>query len=541
MLRLRIHDAKRGNIAVTDDLTDDSIPAAAMRAAERFGSKRAFVDGAVVESFEDIRDGMLDVAASLIVQGVEPGDRVALWAPNSVSWVWSALGILAAGAWLVPINTRFKPAEVVHILDNVDASRLFVADGFLGGHQVEGVRQAAPGLRSLAEPIFMPGPGERSRPEWDEFVGLGDDRAKTVALARIQSLGPDDVSDVIFTSGTTGLPKGVMLRHGASLRAYRAFNEGFAVEEDDRVLIALPFFHCFGYKAGWMNDLIVGATTFPVAVFDGLKVMEMIDHHRITHMPGSPTMFWPLLDDPRRSEYDLSSLRSVVVGAASVPLELVRRLKDEIGVEQALNGYGLTENHAIIATSRRGDSPERVTSRVGRVIEGIEVKVVDTDGNDLGRNVEGELWVRGYTTMTGYYGDPEATASVFTDEWLHTGDVGVLFDDDYISVTDRKKDIYITGGFNVAPAEVEASLLEFGPIGQVAVVGIPHPTFGEVGAAFVVPIPGQSVTPEAVIGYAKEHLANYKVPRLVEIVDSLPLNATGKVLKGDLRDRLAGR
>jgi HIP---CoA ligase len=511
-----------------------------MASAQRFGAKVAIRDGDVTLTFNEVRDNMLEVAAALVAGGLEPGDRVALWAPNSAVWVTSALGILAAGAWLVPVNTRFRAAEVAHILKTVEARRLFVADGFLGGRQIESLRNETTDPASFAEPVLLPGPRQSSRPEWARFLSRASGPARAEALERMRRLGPDDVSDVMFTSGTTGTPKGVMLRHGATLRAYRGFNESFGVMEDDRVLLVLPFFHCFGYKAGWLVNLMAGATTFPLAVFDGWTVMEMIDQHRITHMPGSPTMFWPLLDDPRRREFDLSSLRSVIIGGAFVPVELVRRLKEELGVESVLNGYGLTENHAVISVSKPYDSPDLVASTVGKVLDGLEVKVVDDEGQDVGPDAQGELMVRGYAVMSGYYGDPEATASVFADGWLHTGDIGSIDEARYVRITDRKKDIYIVGGFNVAPTEVENTLLGCEGVGQVAVVGMIDVRLGEVGAAFVVPVPGQRVTPADVIAYAKEHLANFKVPRFVEIMDALPVNATGKVLKDELRNRLPG-
>jgi acyl-CoA synthetase (AMP-forming)/AMP-acid ligase II len=304
------------------------------------------------------------------------------------------------------------------------------------------------------------------------------------------------------------------------------------------VLIALPFFHCFGYKAGWMINLMSGATTFPVAVYDGVEVMAAIDRHGITHFPGSPTMFWPLLDDPRRSQFDLSSLKSVIVSATTVPIALLHRLRGELGIEFVMTGYGLTENHALVTITVPSDSPETIATTVGRAIPGLEIKVADDKGNELPVGGEGELLLRGYTRMNGYYDDPDATAATFKDGWLCTGDVGTIDEQGYVRLTDRKKHIYITGGFNVAPAEVENVLSGYEQIGQVAVVGVPDAYMGEVGAAFVVPRPGHLVTSEDVMAYANSNLANYKVPRFVEIVDQLPMNATGKVLKEELKARV---
>ena len=527
---------KGGGLDLDSTVSLRNVPELALRSAERFGDRVAVVDGDVCLTFREVKDQMVSVASSLVARGIQPGDRVGLWAPNSAVWITSALGILASGAWLVPVNTRFTPREVIPILSAVDAALLFVDDGFLGVQRLADLKHAAPTLRAIAEPVLLPGPGERTRPEWEAFLrGASAGHADEVH-ARMAKLGPDDVSDVMFTSGTTGTPKGVMLRHGTTLRAYTAINDSFGLGEGDRILIGLPFFHCFGYKAGWMLALLAGATSYPLAVFDGRKVMEMIGQHDITHLPGSPTMFWPLLDDPDRSTYDLSSLRVALLGGAFIPVELVRRLKQELGIETILSGYGLTETHAIISLSLPGDSPELVATTVGKVLDGLEVVTVDDDGRALPVGCEGELLVRGYTLMSGYYGDPAATDAAYSEGgWLKTGDVAVVDDKRYVRITDRKKDIYITGGFNVAPAEVENVLVGYDRISQVAVVGVPDDRMGEVGAAFVVPTVGATLTAEEVVAYGRERLANFKVPRHVHMVESLPTNPMGKVLKDVLR------
>ncbi len=517
----------------------NSVPEIALSSAERFGDRIAVVDGSVVLSFNDVRTQMLDTASALIAGGIQPGDRVVLWAPNSAVWITSALGVLASGAILVPLNTRFTAREAVQVCSVVDPSFLLVADTFLGAHLVSELHAStAEGCPPLGELVTLPGPETASGAEWDAFLNRGvpnDGHSKV--LERIQQIGPDDVSDIVFTSGTTGSPKGVMLRHGTTLRAYGAVNESWGVSQGDRALIVLPFFHCFGYKAGWMIDLIAGATTYPLAVFDGDKLLHLIEQHRITHLPGSPTMFLPLLDDRHRSDHDLSSLRAVLIGGASIPVELVRQLKDELGIERVLSGYGLTETHAIVSLSKPGDSPELVATTVGKVLDDVEVRAVDVDGGPLTAGAEGELMVRGYTLMTGYYGDADASTAAFTDGWLHTGDIGSVDENGYVRITDRKKDMFIVGGFNVAPAEIENVLCASPLIGQVAVVGVPDERLGEVGAAFVVPAPGREVGPDDVVAYARDQLANFKVPRYVEIVDRLPTNPTGKVLKEELRSR----
>ena len=361
-------------------------------------------------------------------------------------------------------------------------------------------------------------------------------------MARIEAIRPEDVCDVIFTSGTTGHPKGVMLRHQTSLRTYRDYyNEGWQLGPGDRAVVVPPFFHCFGYKAGWLLSLMVGAASVPVAVFDPGATLRLIEELAITHIGGAPSMFWALLDHPDRPECDLSSLRSAIASAAYVPVELVERMRAELGVGNVMSGYGLTEAHALASVSHRGDPADIVAEWSGQILRDTEYRLVDDTGQDVPLGDRGELLLRGFNLMTGYFEDPEATsATIDADGWLHTGDIAYANADRYIKVCDRKKDMFIVNGFNVAPAEVEGILVDWDRIAAAAVVGIPDRDLGELGVAFVVPAAGTGLTPDEVVNYARGHMANFKVPRRVEIVDALPLNATGKILKAELRSRLRG-
>ncbi len=521
--------AGAGGRLVNADDPVRSIPALAQWAAARYGDAEAVVDGGTRVTFRELAALARRATRAAMAQGIQPGDRVAIWAPNSWEWIVAALGALGAGAWLVPVNTRFKGDEAAYVLDRADVAALFTVRGFLDTDYVAMLRETAPHLRCLDHVVFLAGArtGEHT---FDDYLATGDAIDDADADARIAALGPDDVADVIFTSGTTGRPKGVMLEHGASLRAFDVWARCFGLREGDRYLIVNPFFHCFGYKAGWMACLQQGATALPMPALDLDRLLELVTVERVSALPGPPTLFSSLLD-ARDGDADLSSLRVGFVGASTVPPELLRRIRDELPFESLTTGYGLTECTAMVSVTRPDAEPEHVAHwNGGYPLEGIEVAIGDDD----------EILVRGFNVMRGYYEDPDATAlAIDADGWLHTGDIGMRDDDGALRISDRKKDIYISGGFNVSPAEVENLLLGFDAISQVAVVGLPDARLGEVGTAFVVLRPGTNTSPGEVIAWAREHIANYKVPRRVEVVDELPLNASGKVLKGELRARLS--
>ncbi len=505
-----------------------SIPALAQWAARTYGDDEAVVDGDTRLTFRELAALAHRATRAAIATGVEPGDRVAVWGPNSWEWIVAALGVLGAGGWLVPLNTRFKGEEAAYVLERADAKALFTVRGFLGTDYPAMLRDTCPTLRCLDQVVLL-GDADPDHPGFAQHPAAGDAVAPEAADERIDAIDPGDVSDIIFTSGTTGRPKGVLLEHGASLLAFdRWARAGFGLRRGDRYLVVNPFFHCFGYKAGWMACLQQGATVIPLAVLDVDHLLELVMRERVTALPGPPTMFVSLLD--ARHDADLSSLRIGFVGASTVAPELLRRIRDELPFESLTTGYGLTESTAMVSVTRQDDAPERVAHwNGGYPIEGVEVAIAD----------DHEILVRGFNVMRGYYEDPEATAAaVDADGWLHTGDIGALNDDGALRISDRKKDIFISGGFNVSPAEVEHLLLGHPAVAQVAVVGMPDERLGEVGAAFVVVRDGATLTPDELVTWARDHLANYKVPRRVELVPELPLNASGKVVKGVLRDRL---
>jgi acyl-CoA synthetase (AMP-forming)/AMP-acid ligase II len=496
-----------------------SVPAALDQAAARFAGHEAVVDGDVRLTFADLRSGAVDVARALIATGVAPGDRVALWAPNSAAWIVASFGVYAAGAVLVPLNTRYRGEEAGHILRTSQARLLLTVGDFLGtdyGSLLDGVDHPVERIVHL------------DTGAWDEFLAGGGAVDVAEVEARIAAIGPDGTSDIIFTSGTTGAPKGAMLGHGASVETYLAWSDLVDLREGDRYLCVYPFFHTAGLKSGVLACVLRGAAIFPQPTFDVPTVLDLVGKERITMLPGPPTVFQTIINHPDLASFDLSSVRSSVTGAAVVPVETIRQMREVLGIRTVVTGYGMTETTGTISMCRHDDPPEVIAQTVGRPIPGVEVRIED----------DGEIVVRGFNVMKGYFGNPEATAETIVDGWLHTGDIGFVDDAGNLHITDRKKDMFIVGGFNAYPAEIEAILLGHPAIAQVAVVGIADERMGEVGVACVLAKAGATVDPAEVLAWAWERMAKFKLSR-VEVVDELPLNPSGKVMKFKLRERFA--
>ncbi|NGO13368.1 fatty acid--CoA ligase family protein [Streptomyces sp. HC44] len=530
------------------DLEWGSIPGLVRAAAERYGDTEAVVEGRTRVSYAELGARVERAAAACIASGVQAGDRVAIWAPNSLDWIVSALGAVSAGAVLVPLNTRFKGAEAAYVLSRSRARLLFVTGTFLGTSYVASLRRAAsegegigplPGLPHLEQVVVLSDDAPADFRTWKDFLASGDGVGEPETRDRSAVLSPGSPSDIIFTSGTTGRPKGAMITHAQTLRAYEVWSDLAGLRTGDRYLIVNPFFHTFGYKAGVIACLMRGATMIPQPVFNVDTALANIASEWISVLPGPPTLHQSLLDHPSRDAYDLSALRLVVTGAAVVPLRLVERLRTELGVGTVLTAYGLSEASGIVTMCRRGDEPEVIASTSGRAIPDTEVKVVDASGASVPAGSPGEVLVRGFNVMRGYFEDPQSTASVLTpDGWLRTGDVGVLDSAGNLRITDRIKDMFIVGGFNAYPAEIE-QLLDLHPdVADVAVIGVPDGRLGEVGKAYVVRRPGTTLTSDDLIAWARREMANYKVPRAVEFMGELPRNASGKVVKGELRGRV---
>ena len=504
-----------------------TIPGAAKAAAEKWPGAPGLIVGERRWTFAQVWADARAAASALLASGIGPGDRIAIWAPNSREWILAALGAQTLGAIIVPMNTRFKGTEAGDILRRAHVRMLFAPRDFLGQDYASLI--AGEDLPDLEEIVPVDG-------DWDAFVARGrgaDDPAVDAALA---ALTGDHISDIIFTSGTTGKPKGVLTAHGQAVRIFAEWARITDLRAGDRYLIANPFFHTFGYKSGWAVCFTQGATIVPMPVFDVTEVARQIEQNRISFLPGPPTIYQSLLRDlDEGNRHDYTSLRVAVTGAAPVAPTLMERMRTVLGIRNVVNGYGMTEC-GCIAVTRQSDDLETVTNSCGAPLPGLEVRCVDDQGNDLPPDTPGELLVRGYAVMKGYLDDPVATAeTIDSDGWLHTGDVGTIDERGYLRITDRKKDMFISGGFNVYPAEVENLLLTHPAISMAAVVGMPDERMGEVGRAFVTIRPSANATEEELLQWARANMANYKVPRAISIVSDLPRNAAGKVLKIALR------
>jgi acyl-CoA synthetase (AMP-forming)/AMP-acid ligase II len=531
------------------DLEWGTTPRLVRAAAERYGDREAIADGDTRLSFADLAAASHDAARAFVAAGVDPGDRVAIWAPNVAEWVVAVLGLHQAGAVLVPLNTRYKGLEAAYILSKSRAKVLVTVEGFLDNDYVSMLRESngpaadgrpVKGLPDLERIVVLRGDPPEGTESWAAFLASGTDVDATVVEARSEAIQADDLADILFTSGTTGNPKGVMCTHGQTLRAFSTWAEVIGLQ-DDRYLIVNPFFHAFGYKAGILACLMTGSTIVPVPIFDVPTVMEVAARENVTMLPGPPAVYQTILNHPDLASFDFSGLRRAVTGAAAIPVELVEKMRDVLGFEVVVTGYGLTEACGIATMCRYDDDPETIATTSGRAIDGVEVIVADDDGDEVPRGDAGEILVRGYNVMLGYFEEPEQTAeTIDADGWLHTGDIGTMDERGYIKITDRKKDMFIVGGFNAYPAEIENLLLAHPDIAQVAVVGVPDERLGEVGYAFVVPRTGTAVDPVGLHVWARDNMANFKVPRSFEVVDALPLNPSGKVLKYVLRDRATG-
>ncbi|MFF0495866.1 AMP-binding protein [Nocardia aobensis] len=554
-----------------------TIPALVSAQARRNGSTVAIVEGRTRLTYAELHAEALRVTRAAMARGVAAGDRVAIWAPNSARWIVTAVGLLGAGATVVPIGTRLRGPEAAALLRRTRCRGLFTVCGFLGidypslltdqdelpdldftvllsdTHAKDG--SVAPTSTSgndedpptgTAEPVTGPGQrreacGRAARPPdrrdgvpigWRDFIAEAARIEPSDAEARTAAIPSDAISDILFTSGTTGSPKGVLTTHRQALTVLDRWASAVTLRHGDRCLLVNPFSHTFGYKAGIVACLLRAATMFPVAVFDPRAVADLMTSERITVLAGPPTVFTDLLAVGR----SYPELRLAGTGGTAIPADLIARMRADLGADQVFTAYGLTESVGVVAVCPPGTDIERTVQTVGKALPGSEIRILSADGREVPVGMPGRIVVRGPNVMSGYLDDPDATAAAVDPQgWLHTGDVGTLDADGYLRVTDRLEDMFIVGGFNVSPAEVEQTLRGYPGIAEVAVVGVPDERLGEVGAAFVVPAGTAPFDADDLLAWCRTRLAGYKIPRTVRILDRLPRTTEGKVRKRRLR------
>lgn len=503
-------------------------------AAKKYGDRTAIEDGDRCISYRQLAEQVSVTQRAFIGFGILKGDRVAICAPNSAEWIVAALGLQAAGAVLVPLSTRAKSVELGHALRKSGSRLLLTVDNFLGNDYAGSI--ANEHLQHLEEIILLRGTKTGCR-EWQSFLCDGEAVSSQASEDRIQSIDHNDVSDLMYTSGTTGKPKGVVTSHQQNIQAFAYWSEKIGLNETDRFLLGNPFFHTFGYKAGWLACLIRGAVAIPDPIFDAAKILSRIEKDRLTVLTGPPTVFTSLLTDELLPKVDISTLRVAVTGGANIPVQLIRDMYKQLGLETVISAYGLTECCGLVSMCEQGDDIETIATTSGRAVAGLEVRCVDEDMKQVPSSEQGEIIVRGYTVMKHYLDDRQATARAITaDGWLHTGDIGSIDEKGNIRIIDRKDDMFQSGGFNCYPAEIENIIRDHKAVKQVVVVGVPQARLGHVPMAFIQLVDKRVVSRKEIVEWCRQKISNYKVPRYIEFLDDMPLTDSGKLHRQALKD-----
>ncbi|WP_338687727.1 AMP-binding protein [Streptomyces acidiscabies] len=521
-------------------LLGDTIGANLDRAVARWGSREALVDVPSGRrwTYAEFAADVEELACALLASGVGKGDRVGVWAVNAPEWVLVQYATARAGAVLVNINPAYRTHEVAYVLDQAGVSLLFASVAHKGSDyraMVEQVRGRCPDLR---ETVYFGDPG------WEEFVARGGSVPRGELLAREAELSCDDPINIQYTSGTTGFPKGATLSHHNILNNGYFVGESLAYDEQDRICVPVPFYHCFGMVMANLAATSHGSCiVVPAPSFEPAATLHAVQRERCTSLYGVPTMFIAELNLPDFAAYDLTTLRTGIMAGSPCPVEVMKRVVAEMHMAEVSICYGMTETSPVSLQTRRDDDLEHRTATVGRVLPHVEVKIVDpATGVTQPRGRAGELCTRGYSVMLGYWNEPSRTAeSIDAGRWMHTGDLGVMREDGYVEIVGRIKDMIIRGGENIYPREIEEFLYAHPKIRDVQIVGVPHETYGEEVLACVIPHDaGDPPTLDEIRGYCAGRLAHYKIPSRVRILDAFPMTVSGKVRKIELRETYGG-
>ncbi|MCI4126401.1 AMP-binding protein [Bacillus haynesii] len=491
-------------------------------------------------------------AKGLIALGIDKGEHVAIWASNTPEWLTAQFASAKTGAVLVTVNTNYQLSELEYVLKQSDATTLILMESYRGTSYIDILYKLIPELKEsepgrlaserlpfLKNIIVM---GDTRHPGmylWDDILKLSGSVSEKALDRRMERLKEHDVINMQYTSGTTGFPKGVMLTHSNLANNAANIAECMNLSKKDRMCIPVPFFHCFGCVLGNLACVTAGATMVPVQEFSPKEVLSAVETEKCTALHGVPTMFIAELNDQDFASYDLSSLRTGIMAGSNCPIEVMKKVIDNMGMSEITIAYGQTEASPVITQTRANDSLKRRVETVGRALPNVEVKITEPGTNqEVARGVQGELCTRGYHVMKGYYKNPEATAAVIDEDgFLHTGDLAVMDEEGYCRITGRLKDMIIRGGENIYPREIEEFLYKHPNILDVQIVGVPDETFGEEVSAWIKLKSGASMTADELKAYCKGKIARYKIPRYIAFVEEFPMTASGKVQKFKLREQ----
>ena len=523
------------------------------RSIEEHGDNEAlvYVDRDYRLTYRRLGEVVDTLARGLMALGVEKGEKVAVWATNIPSWVALQFATARIGAVLLTVNTYYKTSEISYLLRQSEAENLFIIDGFKDTDYLHTVYELVPELKTqqrgylrstrfphLKRVFFLGQEKHRGMYSIPEVTAMASMTSPGDYRARQSELHPHDVVNMQYTSGTTGFPKGVMLTH------YGIGNNGFWIGENqnltarDRICLPVPLFHCFGCVLGVMAAVTHATTMVILENFDPVWIMASVEQERCTALYGVPTMFVAILEHNLFPKFDFSTLRTGIMAGSPCPVQVMRQVMDRLHMEEITICYGLTEASPVITQTRIDDSVRRRVETVGTPLPDIEVKLVDPDtGHDVPVGTQGEICCRGYSVMKGYYHMPEATSKTIDgDGWLHSGDLGVMDEHGYLSITGRHKEMIIRGGENIYPREIEEFLYRMDAVAHVQVVGVPSAKYGEEVGAFIILKDGRRLTEADVKDFCRGKISRYKIPRHVAFVDTYPLTASGKVQKFKLQE-----
>ncbi|WP_214481937.1 AMP-binding protein [Bacillus sp. SM2101] len=506
-------------------------------------------------TYKQFYDETTNLAKALLGLGINKGDHIAVWATNVPEWLLLQFASARIGAILVTVNTSYQESELAYLLKQSDSTSLFCINGYKGTSYIDIIEKITKStsqsfnseqldiddLPFLKNIIYI-GSGETPSYmlNWNQLLELSDG-ITDIHLKDVEvSLRPDEVINMQYTSGTTGFPKGVMLTHNNIVNNGHLVAQAMKLSNNDNLCIPVPFFHCFGCVLSILACVSVGATMVPIVEFNPDEVLSTVEKEKCTALHGVPTMFIAELNDENFNQYDLSTLRTGIMAGSNCPIEVMKKVMTEMGMEEITIAYGQTESSPVITQTTTNDPLDRRVNSVGKPHEHVEVKIVDpVTGKEVPYGTPGELCTRGYLVMKGYYNMPEATdETIDQDGWLHTGDLAIMDPDHYIEITGRLKDMIIRGGENIYPREIEEFLYRHDDILDVQVIGIPDEKYGEKVAACIKVKEGRTITEEDVKSFCTGKLAFYKIPKYIQFVNDYPMTASGKIQKYKLRKQI---